>query len=93
VTKAGVSVHHTQAAFEELASIGLQVDALQLMNEQVAAATEEQSTVSQNISAQVQQMSEGFQHSVGDANEVRQCADDIAKLAADLSILAGQFRL
>jgi methyl-accepting chemotaxis protein len=93
VTKADISVQGTAAAFGDLASIGQQVNSLQQMNEQVAAATEEQSLVSQDISTQVKQMSEGFRQSVADAKQLKQHADDISQLALQFTLLAKQFRL
>jgi methyl-accepting chemotaxis protein len=93
VEKADVSVQGTEATFGELASIGLQINSLQQMNEQVAAATEEQSLVSQDISKQVRQMSEGFRDSVDEANLVKNSAEELSRLASELSALTTQFRL
>ena len=93
VSKADVSVQGTEAAFTDLAAIGSQVNSLQQMNEQVAAATEEQSLVSQDISKQVRQMSEGFRDSVDDANQVKRSADELLRLASELTALTTQFKL
>jgi methyl-accepting chemotaxis protein len=93
VQKAEVSVQGTEATFSELASIGSQINSLQQMNEQVAAATEEQSLVSQDISKQVRQMSNGFRDSVEEANVVKKSADELTRLATELSALTTQFML
>jgi len=95
---AGQSATHTgvessQRTGQSLGAITEQVERISDMNTQVAAATEEQSSVTEEINRNVQGIAD-LAHAT--AGEVRACREDcqtLSRLADDLAGQMGKFRL
>ena len=89
----GTGVVASQRIGQSLGAITAQVEKISDMNTQVAAATEEQSAVTEDINRNVQGIAD-LAHAT--AGEVRSCRADcqtLSGLAADLSRQMGSFRL
>ena len=89
----GVGVQASESTGRALESIADQVERLSDMNTQVAAATEEQSSVTEEINRNVQGIADLAQQTVG---EVQSCNEDcrtLNRLADDLARQMGSFRL
>ncbi|SDG54832.1 methyl-accepting chemotaxis protein [Pseudomonas benzenivorans] len=89
----GTGVEASQRTGQSLGAISAQVETISDMNTQVAAATEEQSTVTEEINRNVQGIAD-LAHAT--AGEVRACREDcqaLRGLADDLARQMGSFRL
>ncbi len=89
----GAGVESSQRTGRSLAAITDQVERISDMNIQVAAATEEQTTVTEEITRNVQGIAD-LAHAT--AGEVQSCRDDcraLSRLAEDLGRQMGSFRL
>ena len=89
----GTGVAASQRTGQSLGAITAQVEKISDMNTQVAAATEEQSAVTEDINRNVQGIAD-LAHAT--AGEVRSCREDcqtLSGLADDLSRQMGSFRL
>ena len=89
----GVGVQASESTGHALESIADQVERLSDMNTQVAAATEEQSSVTEEINRNVQGIADLAMQTVG---EVQSCNEDcriLNRLADDLARQMGSFRL
>ncbi|MBB2493393.1 methyl-accepting chemotaxis protein [Aquipseudomonas ullengensis] len=89
----GTGVEASQSTGRSLESIADQVDRLSDMNHQVATATEEQSSVTEEINRNVQGIAD-LAHST--ASEVTECRENcrvLLGLAEDLAAQMGRFRL
>jgi methyl-accepting chemotaxis protein len=89
----GTGVEASQRTGQSLGAITAQVEAISDMNTQVAAATEEQSSVTEEINRNVQGIAD-LAHAT--AGEVRACREDcqtLSRLADDLAGQVGKFRL
>jgi methyl-accepting chemotaxis protein len=89
----GTGVAASQRTGQSLGAITAQVETISDMNTQVAAATEEQSTVTEEINRNVQGIAD-LAHAT--AGEVRSCREDcqtLSGLADDLARQMGSFRL
>ncbi|WP_407072453.1 methyl-accepting chemotaxis protein [Pseudomonas kuykendallii] len=89
----GTGVESSQRTGQSLSAISDQVERISDMNHQVAAATEEQSSVTEEINRNVQGIADLAQAT---ASEVSSCRDDcqvLRGLADDLSTQVGRFRL
>jgi methyl-accepting chemotaxis protein len=89
----GVGVEASQRTGTSLGAITDQVERISDMNYQVAAATEEQSSVTEEINRNVQGIAD-LAHAT--ANEVRGCREEcrtLSRLAGDLAQQVGRFRL
>jgi methyl-accepting chemotaxis protein len=89
----GTGVEASQRTGQSLGAITAQVEAISDMNTQVAAATEEQSSVTEEINRNVQGIAD-LAHAT--AGEVRACREDcqtLSRLADDLAGQMGKFRL
>lgn len=91
--KAEQSVERGQSASEQLLKISSDVGLLESMNIQIAAATEEQSMVAANLSQQLMQMNLTTDANVAGAQNLRQSAEELARVATELEQLAGNFGL
>jgi methyl-accepting chemotaxis protein len=86
-------VEASQRTGQSLGAITTQVESISDMNTQVAAATEEQSSVTEEINRNVQGIAD-LAHAT--AAEVRACREDcqtLSGLAHDLAGQMGRFRL
>ena len=89
----GTGVEASQRTGMSLAAITEQVEKISDMNHQVAAATEEQSSVTEEINRNVQGIADLASATAG---EVRACREDcqvLSRLADDLARQMGSFRL
>ena len=89
----GTGVEASQRTGQSLSAITEQVERISDMNTQVAAATEEQSSVTEEINRNVQGIAD-LAHA--NADEVRTCREDcqtLSRLADDLAGQMGKFRL
>ncbi|WP_437180410.1 methyl-accepting chemotaxis protein [Pseudomonas khorasanensis] len=89
----GTGVESSQRTGASLTAITGQVERISDMNHQVAAATEEQSTVTEEINRNVQGISDLARATAG---EVRACREDcqmLQRLADDLARQMGGFKL
>nr|WP_079203269.1 methyl-accepting chemotaxis protein [Pseudomonas sp. CC6-YY-74] len=89
----GTGVEASQRTGQSLGAITEQVETISDMNTQVAAATEEQSAVTEEITRNVQGIAD-LAHATAD--EVRSCREDcqaLSGLADDLARQMGSFRL
>lgn len=89
----GTGVQASQRTGASLATITEQIEAISDMNTQVAAATEEQSSVTEEITHNVQGIADLAQAT---AREVQSCLEDcraLSRLADDLNRQMGSFRL
>ena len=89
----GTGVQASQRTGQSLATITEQVEAISDMNTQVAAATEEQSSVTEEITQNVQGIADLAQAT---ASEVQSCLEDcraLSRLADDLTRQMGSFKL
>ncbi|MET1080624.1 MAG: methyl-accepting chemotaxis protein [Pseudomonas sp.] len=89
----GTGVEASQRTGQSLGEITAQVERISDMNTQVAAATEQQSTVTEEINRNVQGIAD-LAHAT--ASEVRLCREDcqtLRHLADDLATQVGRFRL
>jgi methyl-accepting chemotaxis protein len=92
-TATGTGVVASQRTGQSLGAITAQVEKISDMNTQVAAATEEQSAVTEEINRNVQGIADLAQATAG---EVRSCREDcrtLSGLADDLARQMGNFRL
>jgi len=89
----GTGVEASQRTGQSLGAITEQVEAISDMNTQVAAATEEQSSVTEEITHNVQGIADLAQAT---ASDVQGCLEDcqaLSRLADDLSRQMGSFKL
>ncbi|WP_371926360.1 methyl-accepting chemotaxis protein [Pseudomonas sp. D(2018)] len=89
----GTGVEASQRTGTSLGAITDQVERISDMNHQVAAATEEQSSVTEEINRNVQGIAD-LAHAT--ASEVRGCREEcqtLSRLAGDLAQQVGKFRL
>ena len=89
----GTGVQASQRTGESLQAITAQVEAISDMNTQVAAATEEQSSVTEEITHNVQGIADLAQATVQDVQGCRADCQTLLKLAEDLGRQMGSFRL
>ena len=63
------------------------------MNIQIAAAAEEQSTVSEEINRNVVNISQISEQTASGAEQTTAASTDLSRLASDLQQLVGQFKI
>jgi len=90
-TGTGVQASHRNG--QSLQAITAQVEAISDMNTQVAAATEEQSSVTEEITHNVQGIADLAQATAVDVRNCRADCQALSRLADDLSRQMGSFRL
>ena len=93
MNQAGASVTRSEQVQHQLTSMHQQVQQLEQMNVQVAAATEEQSVVTADVSMQLEQLSSSFDNSLQQARQLEHSAADLLQIASELQALAGRFKL
>jgi len=89
----GTGVQASQRTGQSLGAITEQVEAISDMNTQVAAATEEQSSVTEEITHNVQGIADLAQATATDVQNCRADCQVLSRLADDLSRQMGSFRL
>ncbi len=89
----GTGVQASQRTGQSLQAITAQVEAISDMNTQVAAATEEQSSVTEEITHNVQGIADLAQATAVDVRNCRADCQALSRLADDLSRQMGSFRL
>ncbi|MCG6541592.1 methyl-accepting chemotaxis protein [Pseudomonas sp. KSR10] len=89
----GTGVQASQRTGQSLNAITEQVEAISGMNAQVAAATEEQSSVTEEITHNVQGIADLAQATASDVRGCREDCQALSRLADDLSRQMGSFKL
>ncbi len=89
----GAGVQASQRTGLSLGAITEQVEAISDMNTQVAAATEEQSSVTEEITHNVQGIADLAQATASDVQGCREDCQQLSRLADDLSRQMGSFKL
>nr|WP_269458111.1 methyl-accepting chemotaxis protein [Pseudomonas sihuiensis] len=89
----GTGVASSQRTGRSLEAITEQVNRISDMNHQVAAATEEQSAVTEEINRNVQGISDLARATAGEVNDCRQECRTLSGLADDLARQMGGFKL
>lgn len=89
----GTGVQASQLTGQSLNAITEQVEAISDMNAQVAAATEEQSSVTEEITRNVQGIADLAQATASDVQGCREDCHALSRLADDLSRQMGSFKL
>ncbi|MFG7342088.1 methyl-accepting chemotaxis protein [Stutzerimonas stutzeri] len=89
----GTGVQASQRTGQSLGAITEQVEAISDMNTQVAAATEEQTSVTEEITHNVQGIADLAQATATDVQNCRADCQALSKLAEDLGRQMGSFRL
>ncbi|MCF6754475.1 methyl-accepting chemotaxis protein [Stutzerimonas degradans] len=89
----GTGVQASQRTGQSLGAITEQVEAISDMNTQVAAATEEQSSVTEEITRNVQGIADLAQATARDVQACRSDCQALSQLAEDLGRQMGSFRL
>lgn len=89
----GTGVQASQRTGQSLNAITEQVEAISGMNAQVAAATEEQSSVTEEITHNVQGIADLAQATASDVQGCREDCQALSRLADDLSRQMGSFKL
>ncbi|WP_417791357.1 methyl-accepting chemotaxis protein [Stutzerimonas xanthomarina] len=89
----GTGVQASQRTGQSLGAITEQVEAISDMNTQVAAATEEQSSVTEEITRNVQGIADLAQATATDVQVCREDCQQLSRLADDLSRQMGSFKL
>ncbi|WP_420800922.1 methyl-accepting chemotaxis protein [Pseudomonas cavernicola] len=89
----GTGVESSQRTGEALGSITEQIEKISDMNTQVAAATEEQSSVTEEINRNVQGIADLAHATSGEVQVCREDCQTLRRLANDLAQQMGSFRL
>ncbi len=89
----GTGVEASQSTGRSLESIADQVERLSDMNHQVATATEEQSSVTEEINRNVQGIADLAHSTASEVSECRENCNALRGLADDLAAQMGRFRL
>ncbi|WP_420800883.1 methyl-accepting chemotaxis protein [Pseudomonas cavernae] len=89
----GTGVEASQRTGQSLAAIGAQVERISDMNTQVAAATEEQSAVTEEINRNVQGIADLAHATSAEVELCREDCQSLRRLADDLARQMGSFRL
>ena len=86
-------VESSQRTGQSLGAITSQVERISDMNTQVAAATEEQSSVTEEINRNVQGIADLAHATAGEVLACREDCQTLSRLAEDLTVQMGKFRL
>ncbi|MGG2395730.1 methyl-accepting chemotaxis protein [Pseudomonas sp. SH1-B] len=89
----GTGVESSQRTGQSLGAITEQVERISDMNTQVAAATEEQSSVTEEINRNVQGIADLAHDTAGEVHACRENCQTLSRLADDLAGQMGKFRL
>ncbi|ABZ74635.1 methyl-accepting chemotaxis sensory transducer [Shewanella halifaxensis HAW-EB4] len=87
------SVSHARSAGEALQSIVVAIATITDMNTQIATAAEEQSTVSEEINANIVNISHAAEQTANGTNISSQESENLAHMAKRLSVLVQEFKI
>ncbi len=90
--QAASSVDHASRAGESLQNITRAVSVIKDMSNQIASASEEQSAVSLEINRNINNISDVANETATGSREISSGASELARLAAELQSLVGQFK-
>ena len=91
--KANASVEQITSAGEKLLAIVKAVANIDEMNTQIATATEEQSSVAEEINRNVEAINQVADQSAQGAEENARASEDLARLATELQTMVSQFKI
>ena len=91
--QAGKGANMAREAANSLDAIVNAVSSINEMNIQIAAAAEEQSTVSEEINRNVVNISQISEQTASGAEQTTAASTDLSRLASDLQQLVGQFKI
>ena len=91
--QAGKGANMAREAASSLDAIVNAVSSINEMNIQIAAAAEEQSTVSEEINRNVVNISQISEQTASGAEQTTAASTDLSRLASDLQQLVGQFKI
>ena len=91
--QAGISVEHAQQAGNSLSSITQAVDSIMQLNIQIAAASEEQSAVSEEIQRNVINIETIAEETSAGTEQTSNASAELAHLGLRLRTLVGQFKV
>lgn len=86
------AVQLTHTAQQALEQINQAVEHIQSLNQQIAAATEQQSVVASEIDRNVLTISDLAQQSAASTSDISRSSQELASLGAHLQVVAGRFR-
>ena len=87
------SVEFTRRAGTSLENITRTVSTIQLMNQQIAAAAEQQSTVAEEINRSVINVRDISEQTAGASDETAASSIELARLGHELEVLVGRFKV
>lgn len=90
---AETSVTHTKQAGESLNGITQAVTSISDMNMQIATASEEQSSVTEEINQNIVNISQVGETTVVNAQQTSSASDSLSTLSSELQSLVGQFKV
>lgn len=88
-----IGVEYSSSAGDALKDIVKSVDNLQSMVQQIASATEEMSTVSEQISGDIETIANVSRETSTGSEQISESSSDLARLATKLSDLVKQFKV
>lgn len=88
-----LAVTQAERAGDSLTAILASVTEITDMNNQIAAATEEQSAVTEQISQSIISISDKGRETVAGASQVASASEELAQLASSLKTIVGRFKL
>lgn len=88
-----IGVEYSSSAGDALKDIVSSVDNLQSMVQQIASATEEMSTVSEQISGDIETIANVSRETSTGSEQISESSSDLARLATKLSDLVKQFKV
>ncbi|WP_322001978.1 methyl-accepting chemotaxis protein [Marinobacter alexandrii] len=87
------SVHTSRTAGEALSSIADSAATIQSMNQQIATAVEEQTSVAEDISENIVSIREVTEQNATANNQIAISSNDLAQLGSDLKRVSGRFKV
>ncbi len=87
------SVNHAKKAGESLGGITQAVASISDMNTQIATASEEQTSVAEEINQNIVNISQIGEEAMSSAQQASTSSDELARLSSELQGLVGQFKV
>jgi methyl-accepting chemotaxis protein len=91
--RAQQSVSHAGKAGTSLEAITGSIGNINDMNTQIASAAEEQSSVSEEINRNISNIAQSVDQTASGAGQIAGASDELARLAAELQVLVGRFKV
>ena len=91
--KAQESVSQAGRAGASLEAITGSIGNINDMNTQIASAAEEQSSVSEEINRNISNIAQSVDQTASGAGQIAGASDELARLAAELQVLVGRFKV